>query len=1315
MASTISPEGVRGNDSYEQRLMPIVYIDKITLENNSVPPSLGDNPHVEEYTLDSSGNRVPIIRSQMQASPDGCVVTLDLLVRDDIQNTILSSWFYDAQLLQYMQIKVIQSTNSQLTTKLINGRFEELENPAYLNEHTTKILGLEKYYEEGTQEFYTASQAGGGLMASIPYEVKLGLPTSQPDHLSYFVFCYFDIAALSRDYNLSMYGYKLNTGIMSKDITSEIVIKNGSVVSESYVFYTPEGEIWTGAVHQHNGVWMAGATHTSEPHPVLTREVVINSTVQDFRNIDAPLQGEINLAPVETLINNIQNTLNKKPSTSVVHQYDTTGALMSATKISVEDNPAYFSEAFIARSADARRGSLSNFVFSFNFEEFVKQESHFGKIFALSSNEMAKAKMLELSKISSLKVYRKRATPEISFNRINSPVRGGRFKKLPYVSAQDPPVLIIESKDVGKTLQSTKENVGGFAATGTGARTTPPSKSNGSIRQIRLDNSEGIRSYAISDTTIGEVTDGLYQYSVEVSVLDGTVPYLNDMLELFSRVKHKFSLYYDICTSPTYYDPHTDQFKAALVKEYSGSKSDPWSNMVAQIVYVLGVLSDSKDPSPIFTSLFSLCNGVTGTPKGVNAVLLLADKLESILVSYIGDKRATSVDLTAKSGTGSQASKKFILQDSRTFSQLFNSELPDDYGLEFMNMGNRNSFSGPPTFTFRDYKSRIAQENDKYFKAKGKAVLSSPSVSSVPHPSLRDLQTYGATYLTPVLAKNGRFTLEMTSVTGVSILSNLDKYGDFSVPLLNAQMQRRGNFIPSAAATSGINNERINFLGKMGVTVANLYDANTALERGKGVVKSTDVLGGDTLFATEDIDYSRKQGLATDIDLKHLSSIFSSNLSLTAGGGVSPIEQVEIGCFNLEIDSCGILDYYIISAGGAYDTAAMTKIPNQIKSLFLSHRGDVVKVQWFEEGYDVANDFKTSLMFMWNYQNIAEVEYLGAYTMTSDEGRQVSAPAWQPLTFKAIQTMEKSPGMVMCRLTKYTDALYKIGSSSVSQMPYYNSYFLLAATNKIAKKGNMPEASSTIVDPSYVEMRNMGNEMTKQLARATSSANMRTVPDQQPALNPHHGYYDAFKGGGSPPSILSELYDETTGLCERDADAAASAAAAAAEEEDAREVISYDGSSSGGGSAASGGGGGGGGSAGASGTGAPPVHVIFEETSPEQDDTFNYSSDPDISAAMSEPNDDEPDLTMQTDYDKATSKAIQEEIKWQQQVQVQGGSDTGQSAKERNDVIARWVQAMYKGVGEGGTQQATAQGTTNGRSSQMEQGGNDGGNGYNRY
>ena len=99
---------------------------------------------------------------------------------------------------------------------------------------------------------------------------------------------------------------------------------------------------------------------------------------------------------------------------------------------------------------------------------------------------------------------------------------------------------------------------------------------------------------------------------------------------------------------------------------------------------------------------------------------------------------------------------------------------------------------------------------------------------------------------------------------------------------------------------------------------------------------------------------------------------------------------------------------------------------------------------------------------------------------------------------------------------------------------------------------------------------------------------------------------------------------------------------------------------------------------------------------------------------MGQPENDEPDLTMQTDYDKAMSKAIQEEIRWQQNVQVQGGNDTGQSAKERNDAIAQWVQAMYKGVGEDGSQQAATQGANTGAPSQQMQQGNDGnaGNGY---
>ena len=136
-----------------------------------------------------------------------------------------------------------------------------------------------------------------------------------------------------------------------------------------------------------------------------------------------------------------------------------------------------------------------------------------------------------------------------------------------------------------------------------------------------------------------------------------------------------------------------------------------------------------------------------------------------------------------------------------------------------------------------------------------------------------------------------------------------------------------------------------------------------------------------------------------------------------------------------------------------YDLDAARKIPNQIKSLILSARPDISKVNWFEEDFDVATDPSTSLMFIWNYQNIAKIEYLHSYE-SSPTGRQINAPVWKPLTFAALNNLPSmESGIVACRLTKHDDSVNMIGYSKFAKIPYYNSYFFIAANQEVADTG----------------------------------------------------------------------------------------------------------------------------------------------------------------------------------------------------------------------------------------------------------------------
>ena len=1050
MGALLDQAGAFGNTSYEQHLMPIVYIDKITLENNSVPPLVPDNPHIEDYTSRVTGTgEVEYQQAAMQTTSDACYVTIDMIVKDAIGNSALSSWFYeqddiwiDHPVLDYMKITVLQSTYPDITQALIDGQFTILSDAESSPHVTKKIISLRDYYET-TQDFYTANESGSGLVASIPYQTTFQLPNSQPQHLAYFAYCFFDIAELTAAYNLNMYGYSNTEGVISKNITSEVVIENGTVVSTSYVFYTPEGTLWTGAIHQHDGVWMAGETHTNTYHPVLTMEAVPNTTVQDFRDIDAPFQAEINLTYWEGLLSLLRD------------RYD-------ANEVKIEENIAYFSDGHVSRT-EADGNPAAGIMFSFDIDNFIKQKSHFGAMMDFSQNDLARAEMMRLSRIVSLRVYRYRASKEISYNKVGTPVKGGRFKQNPYDGSEYAPVLVAMSSDNSSGILKSETD------------------DDGAIREINLGIGPGVRTFAVTDKTIDDVTDGVYQYAVEVEVKDGTVEFLNAMLKQMLIANKDFSLYASLSTSPKFYDASTNQFKPEFMQYYThqlGNNfiSAPWVTAPARLCEALGVITNVGGNlvlNAIYEQLYGWCNPVTGTPQGVYAVSAQAEGLASILVSYLGTKDSVSINRTGKTDY-SQAFEKFVLKDTQFFTQMMDAEIPDMYGLDFFGMDNRNQFSGPATFTVTDYEARLLQENAKYFLVPEVDMGAQVGVD-VPNPAFTDLSAYGATYLTPVLARNGNSTLSINADSDLS--QDLEKYSFFSIPLLAREDQKRGQAASVVWHSVQISHERIDFLSQLGISVNSIYEQITSGAGIRepditGLVDAVSALGSGTPFADSDIEYSNFPNVLVEPDIEKIGSLFSSDLPLQQDQGLHPnvryiadnaVEQINIADYNPDgTQLWRTTDQYLMPPDmNEHDLEEVRKIPNQIKSLFLSATEGLVRVNWFEYDpastgvVDVANDPSTAPMFIWNYQNIAKIEYLHSYK-SSAVGLQISAPVWEPLTFGVLNNLPATEsGIIACRLVKYDDAVNKIGYSTFAKIPYYDSYFFISSDQATADSGGL--------------------------------------------------------------------------------------------------------------------------------------------------------------------------------------------------------------------------------------------------------------------
>ena len=1127
MSALVAEDSLFGGN-INQQLMPTVFVERITLSSGS-DPIVKDDPHIDhewegKYVKDRYGTRKitypGFSLARKSNTGDALAVTVDLVVKDKITDEITSSWFYDETVLKYMKIRIIQSRDKGLSAELVKGNISALQKPRYKNRFEQQYISLQKN-DQSLENFYSVSETGRELVSSIPYRAKFFSKNSEPEHLAYYVFCYFDIAELSQDYDLDLYGYDYQNGIISNFVTYETAIDNYKLVSESHIYYTPDGKIWAGPVHQRQGAYMAGIRHTSQPHPMLTRETTINGTVQDFRNIQQNIGTTIDMSPIRSIIGQFKD------------DYD-------SSDIKIEDSPAYFSEAFVTRGSPG--SGTSHFVFSFNFYDFLRQESQFGNLMREfgGTDSTTTSQIKSLSKIKSLKVFRHRANPHGLSNNIGSPTVGGFYRPRPYDISADLPVLVVESADQQPLSLMPAKNFRPkmvVSSVESGEKVLV-----GSIREMNLKNaSVEYRNFAITDHSVDDVTDGVYQYSVKVEVEDGAVIFVKNLLKNLQSSIQQFSLYYDLSSSPEFYDFNSKQFKDAFLQYFitaalsdsrarrtpGGAQIDfansPWVEPLATFVVTLAALTDTishtetASADQMYKQLFMLSNPKTGTPEGISAVLGLMGELETILESVVGTNKKVETDLTVRAGSTSSG-KSLLLKAEKMFSSLYDSEVPNSYGLDFLGASDRNNFAGVKTITFDDYSKRLITENRKYFSRRASAnpipdisPLQTVDIAGV-EPHLSNFGKYAPTYLTPYIAKNGKSSL-MNHQPNLQF----NKHNDFSIKYLNALANNQAGSFPVTKVSKTTNVEKVGFLGKLGISVMTPGQARAKEigQMGTSIISSVKVMSDGSEFVEETIEYSNREVVIPMAGVDEVINIFSSDLSLFNNARLS-LENPLSNMANQEVKQLSRSDFEVPGIGSgasdlldfATDTNGdvhadlVERIPNQIKSIFYGGSGGIRK-DYFSFEYDYLNDFRSANAFIWNYQVIAKVESFAGFQRT-DAGTSMAAGAiWKPFDADKYEQSETPGGSLLCRLVMYNDSALNIGVSKYADIPYYDTYFFIAPnTAEAISRISSGYAPGVTINTSYQKLKTGGSRITNKLMRIVSSAYLRTGRQPRPPRNP---------------------------------------------------------------------------------------------------------------------------------------------------------------------------------------------------------------------
>ena len=771
MAVSVNEEELIGS------LIPDVYIKTITLETGGTVVR-ETNPHIEHA-------RETITIEQPSSS--ALSATLDLLLKEEFSSDLIGSWFSDQDFQKYLRFTVVQSSHP-LVTKILSAAnnaiqivnmksaddaavfaaelMSELKDlpefstfgtvaAAYSEEDIPDILEL---IAENTQlkhvsvkEFMLNNNSmlnqktqsvtdSGRRIFDFTFRLKFDIPTAKPQHLSYFAVSSIDIDQIVSDYNLDKTDTHL-LELMNGKIVLDNVIANGSLVSKSFVFKDQDGLIWSGPAHKEGGVWLTGSPESLLKNP-LTRDEIENGKIQDFRNYDDLERLQLDFSVVENSSFNANLPFQR----------------LTNDNMDVHRSKSYFSEVALSRDS---KGAC-RFAFALDYGKMVKENTKYGALY----NKNNLQQLFENVRIRNFSVLRRRMTRTgTTLNRLGSPI-----EKREVFNQDDPIDIICHSGETSPGKLKASNDIAG------------------TVREIPLamqTESSEIRHFMGIDESMPTVTDGYYQYGIEIEVEDKTDKLILEKIGQLSMAKYWIDYYYNLSALPAHFDllgnKFTEKFIDLMYEQYGWSEGQspltksPWVEPVILYLEILSFFRKEPVNMKLASSLWKYTEPKTGNPRGIAMVQKLIENLAQRLASVIGinlsEKRAPNI---SPDGDGNFVMPAAVLSPGKPllktfkikyyFPQVFDSNLPKEMGYDYLSKGNLEKESnkdGLRILSSTDYRQRTELESLKYFNALDTDISMKPS-NSVAYTDGDSLSTTGLTYLSPSnvnLAVRGNYSM----------------------------------------------------------------------------------------------------------------------------------------------------------------------------------------------------------------------------------------------------------------------------------------------------------------------------------------------------------------------------------------------------------------------------------------------------------------------------------------------------------------------------------------------------------------------------
>lgn len=1016
-----------GNFEFANEIIPPVSIDRILLE----PGSSEDKTHI----------------------------LIDMSIQDTLDNGD-TSWFFQEDFIDYLKVKVLLSNSREETETILTQDVSQIVNMLNNNEIADDNISIKvkgKMKKDASLIDDPVLDSNGNLIYRIP--IQHGLEAKLGDHFSVFVYAFVDLRDISEKFGLDIPDGAF-VPYSHGEISGETVLNDNKIISSSAIFFTVNANgsqtIWTGPVRFDSAENQYYVPDTN-PRRILQKTSIPNYKVQDFRSSRATVVSPPVITESMEQFKKAQDRL-----------------LNSETLNFGINTDNYCSPG--AESSD--KGGIITTYFDLDFQNLVQYNSLFGSLMSGPS----KQDVLQNSRITELKIFRRRVKKRGTNNNLGTTIDDI------YVFDQNEPwemVAIAGEPKNDRFISESKYYAG-----------NQPIEQNliGSVLEVARGGQfeeNTIRTFEVKDYKLREKTFGLYQYGIELKIEDGTVMFLQGILNKLSTAINVISNYYTIATSIKFYNPQTRRFNKDLIKFYEMNDEMPWVTAIETYIEALEKLAGEQDPltleekSELAIELNNLANPNNGTPEGVAALITLLENFEDAILKTLQGK----VRFMNQQTDGNQSEiyhknnyERFVINYSHFLNSFVDSDFPDGTGMHVLPTES-------PTLYLGKFKTRAEEESLKYFKY-GSPDQIQKNIGKVPglndeNKGISDVKESFYTYFSPMSISVGGQKLELQN-KGNAIWDN-SSYERFTTFLLQSGNGPKLSFPEDSIAKTGnakvssknrkkapsVDNVRLleGMLSGYSVTVS------TTLEENRTTTETIKSPPPDSSMRFSDNSSTKKDNNTYDEFLvKNVSDVgrIFTSLAITNGAGKkSPIRNKNrqpetkptIKSYNLTTNE-NLIDVSVRKS--AIQKGQLEKVPNQISSLFLS-QSPAVKNNWQnyeKQGIDFVSSNQTDLMFLYNYSALFKIQFQDGYQKSKDGKSLLNQPIWKDVTEDTLKRIEKSE-ILLCRVEKYSNPEIGVEFPELLDLPIFDKHFLLAKDKTTLNNAKTPMRAKKKKQPSH--------------------------------------------------------------------------------------------------------------------------------------------------------------------------------------------------------------------------------------------------------